>query len=218
MNRRILILLSLPGLLQACSTAADGPPLPPMLANGPVIVLQAGLGDSSDTWERLRAVLPAGATVVAPDRPGYGRAPSTAAPRDPCTIARELHDTLRRGGHKPPYLLVGHSLGGLYQYAYARLYPDEVKGLLLLEATHPRHLERVTAEAATAGRLIQVARIAMGRTMADEFDAQAHCLAAWETAAPLQIPTRVMMRADFRASSKATSSESCAACSGTGCG
>lgn len=184
--------------LQACSTSSDGPPLTAMPANGAVVVLQSGLGDTSDAWQRLRAVLPAGTVVIAPDRPGYGHAPTTSAPRDPCTIARELHETLRASGHKPPYLLVGHSLGGLYQYAYARLYPDEVKGLLLLEATHPHHLERVTAEAPASASLIKIARMAMGRTTAAEFDAQTRCLDAWEAAAPLQAPTRVMMRADFK--------------------
>ncbi|MCE4553422.1 alpha/beta fold hydrolase [Roseateles cellulosilyticus] len=183
--------------LAACSNAAERPPLPTLHPNAPTIVLQAGLGDSSDVWRQVRQQLPAGAVVVAPDRPGYGREPFAEGPRDPCTIARELHETLRRSGHPPPYLLVGHSLGGLYQYAYARLYPADVKGLLLLEATHPHHLERVTAESPSSATLIKVARMAMGRAPAAEFDAQTRCLEAWEAAPPLGVPTRVLMRADF---------------------
>lgn len=198
-RQRPVLAALLAGLgLQGCSTHGEAPPLPPAPAHGPLVVLQAGLGDSSDTWRSLRAALPPGTAVFAPDRPGYGRAPANNAPRDPCTIARELHEALRAAGHRPPYLLVGHSLGGLYQYAFARLYTTEVKGLLLLEGTHPQHLARVTAEAPASAGVIKVARLAMGRTMAAEFDAQTDCLAAWEGAPALNLPTRVLMRADFK--------------------
>ncbi len=182
--------------LRACASDV-GMPLPPMPTKAPTIVLQAGLGDSSAVWERLRAKLPSEAVVIAPDRPGYGREPAVTGPRDPCTIARELHETLRRSGHPPPYLLVGHSIGGLYQYAYARLYPAEVKGLLLLEATHPQHLARVTTGAPASAALIKLARMAMSGAQAAEFDAQTTCVEAWNAAPPLSVPTRVLMRARF---------------------
>lgn len=182
-------------LLPAC--ASDAPP--PEAATGPVVVLQAGLGDDSGVWQRVRAALQAGAlTVVAPDRPGYGRTPATSAPRDPCTIAAEQHEWLARSGLKPPYLLVGHSIGGLYQYAFARLYPDEVKGLLLLEGTNPQHLARVKEKAPASATMIRIARLAMTGASAAEFDAQARCIDAWDAAPPLQLPVRVLARRDFR--------------------
>ncbi|MBK7417536.1 MAG: alpha/beta hydrolase [Dechloromonas sp.] len=62
--------------------------------------------------------------MFAYDRPGYGSNPASNTPRDPCTIATELRDQLRSAGLPPPYVLVGHSLGGLYQYVFARLYPE----------------------------------------------------------------------------------------------
>lgn len=182
-------------LLPACASDAGLPEA----ATGPVVVLQAGLGDDSGVWQRVRAALPAGAlTLVTPDRPGYGRTPATAAPRDPCTIAAEQHELLARSGLKPPYLLVGHSIGGLYQYAFARLYPGEVKGLLLLEGTHPQHLARVNAQAPASAAMIRVARLAMGSTAGAEFDAQARCTDAWDGEPPLQAPVRVLTRRDFR--------------------
>lgn len=184
-------------LLPACASGTM-PPDPPAASGGPVVVLQAGLGDDSGVWQRVRAALPTGTvTLVAPDRPGYGRTPATAAPRDPCTIAAEQHDLLVSRGFKPPYLLVGHSIGGLYQYAFARLYPTEVKGLLLLEGTHPQHLARLNAQAPASAAMIRLARLAMGRTAGAEFDAQARCTDAWDSEPPLQVPTRVLTRRDF---------------------
>lgn len=171
----------------------------PEAGTAPVVVLQAGLGDDSGVWQRVRAALPAGAlTVVAPDRPGYGRTPATAAPRDPCTIATEQHELLARSGLKPPYLLVGHSIGGLYQYAFARLYPGEVKGLLLLEGTHPQHLAHVKDKAPAIAAMLRVVRLAMTGATAAEFDAQARCTDAWDADPPLAVPVRVLARRDFR--------------------
>lgn len=50
-------------------------------------------------------------------------------------------------GAQPPYLLVGHSLGGQYQYAYALLFPQDVAGMLLLDPTHPDHWTSLQREA-----------------------------------------------------------------------
>ena len=105
----------------------------------PAVVLQSGLGDGRTTWDRLWPLLTARHRAFALDRPGYGDSPSTTAPRDPCQVARETHAVLHEAKVPPPYLLVGHSLGGLYQFAFARLYPDETAGMRLLDPTHPAH-------------------------------------------------------------------------------
>ena len=65
--------------------------------------------------------LASGQAVFAYDRPGYAGNPASEALRDPCTVAAELRAQLRTAGLQPPYVLVGHSLGGLYQYVFARL-------------------------------------------------------------------------------------------------
>lgn len=105
----------------------------------PVVVFQAGLGDDRRTWNDILPTLAAHYTLFALDRPGAGDSPAVDSPRDPCTIAAEQRAALRSAGLASPYILVGHSLGGLYQYAYASLYPQEVAGFVLIDPTHPRN-------------------------------------------------------------------------------
>jgi pimeloyl-ACP methyl ester carboxylesterase len=62
-------------------------------------------------------------------------------PRDGQTVVEELRQVLRQKGLKPPYVLVGHSLGGLYTQLFARAYPDEVSGLVLVDAMYPRQVK-----------------------------------------------------------------------------
>lgn len=76
-------------------------------------------------------------SLFAYDRPGIGRSEATERSREGRQIVTDLHDLLQQQGHKPPYLLVGHSLGGLYMQLFARLYPSEVKGLVLVDALYP---------------------------------------------------------------------------------
>ncbi len=106
-------------------------------SSGPVVVFQSGLGDGLSPWASVIARLPPTVSAFAYDRPGYGASvPAPTGARDACTIASELRELLKSAGLKPPYLLVGHSLGGLYQYVFARLYREDVAGLLLLDPTH----------------------------------------------------------------------------------
>ena len=73
-------------------------------------------------------------SLFAYDRPGVGRSEPTDRPRDGRQIVADLRELLQQQDLKPPYLLVGHSLGGLYMQLFARLYPDEVQGLVLVDA------------------------------------------------------------------------------------
>ena len=65
-----------------------------------------------------------------------------SAPRSGAAIVADLHEVLKQTGVKPPYLLVGHSLGGLYTMLYARTYPDEIAGIVLIDSMHPEQIER----------------------------------------------------------------------------
>jgi pimeloyl-ACP methyl ester carboxylesterase len=76
-------------------------------------------------------------SVFAYDRPGIGRSEPTERPRDGRQVVADLHALLLQQGHKPPYLLVGHSLGGLYMQLFARQYANEVQGLVLVDALYP---------------------------------------------------------------------------------
>ncbi|WP_088285781.1 alpha/beta fold hydrolase [Ideonella sp. A 288] len=157
----------------------------------PVVVLQSGLGDGRTTWHTVWQQLTARHRVFALDRPGYGDSPSTTVPRDPCQVARELHAALRDAKVPPPYLLVGHSLGGLYQVAFARLYPAETAGVLLLDPTHPEHLATLQRETPKTAALLSGLRdTVFTATMRAEFDAQAQCLNTlppWPPAVPARL-------------------------------
>lgn len=100
---------------------------------GPTVVMDAGLGESSLTWWSVMPQVAQGARVCVFDRPGYGWSDPgrrSASARDQND---ELHALLHRAGVPPPYVLVGHSLGGAYAYGYAQRYPDEVAGLVLVD-------------------------------------------------------------------------------------
>jgi pimeloyl-ACP methyl ester carboxylesterase len=166
----------------------------------PTVVLQSGLGDGKESWAGILDEIARSHQVVAYDRPGYGESSPTAAPRDPCSVAREMHAMLHAAQVPPPYLLVGHSLGGLYQYAFAKLYPDEVAGLLLLDPTHPDHWQRMQIDAPSAATVLKGLRYTVfSRTARAEFDQQAVGLDAIDRSAPLHLPVRHLVRTQYQA-------------------
>jgi pimeloyl-ACP methyl ester carboxylesterase len=91
----------------------------------------------------LDAVVPGAGTVVT-----IGTMAARAAEdedeslRTGAVVVAELHETLKKVGIAPPYVLVGHSLGGLYTSLFARLYPDEIAGLVWVDAMHPEQIQR----------------------------------------------------------------------------
>jgi pimeloyl-ACP methyl ester carboxylesterase len=74
-------------------------------------------------------------TVCVYDRPGRGWSDSAASPQDGAQIATNLHTLLHRAHVPGPYLLAGHSFGGLYVMSFARQYPQEVAGMVLVDST-----------------------------------------------------------------------------------
>jgi pimeloyl-ACP methyl ester carboxylesterase len=103
----------------------------------PVVVFENGLGAKMSSWDKVFASIGEQATVFAYNRPGYGSSDPAPTPRDGAHIVAELRSLLQSKGLPPPYVLVGHSLGGLYMQLFARQYPDEVAGMVLVDATHP---------------------------------------------------------------------------------
>src|SRR5579884_714451 len=90
----------------------------------PLVVLEAGAGNGLDVWDRVQPAIAAFARVCAYDRPtlirdGIGPRASTAPP----AVVQVLHDVLRALGEPPPYVLVGHSYGGMIVRLYAATYP-----------------------------------------------------------------------------------------------
>jgi pimeloyl-ACP methyl ester carboxylesterase len=121
------------------------------------VILESGLGDTLDVWKDIQPRIAAHcARTLAYTRAGYiGSDPAEDGPRDAATIVAELRAELKKRNVKPPYVLVGHSLGGLYMQYFARNYPDDVVGLVLVDSTHwNQHMEIDTSAntAYTRGR------------------------------------------------------------------
>jgi pimeloyl-ACP methyl ester carboxylesterase len=89
----------------------------------------------------LDVVIPGASSVITAGTMVF-RATDDATPRNGAVVTAELHEILNKVGVEPPYILVGHSLGGLYVSLYARLYPDEIAGLVWVDAMHPEQIER----------------------------------------------------------------------------
>ena len=104
-------------------------------SGGPAVILEPGLGESAGEMARLIAPEVARTTtVVVYDRAGHGR--SDAEPAAGIDAARDLHVLLRRAYVPGPYVLPGHSLGGMFALSYAHRYPAEVGGIVLLDSMH----------------------------------------------------------------------------------
>ncbi len=108
---------------------------------GPVLVLISGLGDGMDTFKAVAPDLAKSATVIVYDRAGYGGSGRAAAIRDAAAADRELVGLLKASGVKGPYVIAGHSLGGLYAEYFAAHHPGEVAGLIL-EDSRPADFTR----------------------------------------------------------------------------
>jgi pimeloyl-ACP methyl ester carboxylesterase len=107
----------------------------------PPIVFENGLGGRMEWWKKVLPEISNDTTTFAYNRPGYGNSDPVATPRDGLHIVDELRALLRNKRMNSPYILVGHSLGGLYMQLYARRYPEEVSALILVDSTHPKQLD-----------------------------------------------------------------------------
>ncbi len=104
---------------------------------GPTVVLEAGMGSFSPNWHWVQQELAAGVRTVSYDRAGLGWSEPTSSPRDARTIAVELRAALRAAGLDPPFVLAGHSFGGLPVRAFAEEYRQDTASLVLVDASHP---------------------------------------------------------------------------------
>jgi len=100
------------------------------------VVFEAGLGDDWTPWDEVASEVAHHAPIFAYSRPGYGASGPATTPRDPKQIVEELRTLLASQGYAPPYVLVGHSMGGTYMELFAKSHPEEVVGAVLVD---PRH-------------------------------------------------------------------------------
>jgi pimeloyl-ACP methyl ester carboxylesterase len=106
-------------------------------AGDTTVVLIAGFNDGGENWDRIEPALSRRARVCSYARFGTGTSDPPTAPQTFATSARDLHTVLSDVGEPGPYLVVGHSYGGAQAVTFAARYPNEVDGLVLLDATPP---------------------------------------------------------------------------------
>jgi pimeloyl-ACP methyl ester carboxylesterase len=111
----------------------------------PTVILETGLGAWSSHWALIQPVVAEHTRVCSYDRAGLGWSDAGPSPRDARQIAIELHALLQTAAVPGPYVLAGHSNGGLYARMFASLYPNEVVGLVLADATPVDLFERLPA-------------------------------------------------------------------------
>jgi len=182
----MLALASIGGGYQTLGAAADANayPMPGQLidvgghrlhlrctgAGAPTVVLEPGAGEMSSNLGWVAPAVARDTRVCVYDRAGRGWSEPADSAQDGAQIATDLHTLLQRGHVPGPYVLAGHSFGGLYVLTFAARYPDEVAGMVLVDSTAPASMtnpgtlspghggssngmSRVSALVATAARL-----------------------------------------------------------------
>jgi pimeloyl-ACP methyl ester carboxylesterase len=150
----VLALASVGGAYQVLGARADAKthPMPGLLVDvggrslhlrcsgtgTPTVLLQPGAGEFSSNMGWIEPAVAQSTRVCVYDRAGRGWSEPADAPQDGLALVTDLHTLLARAHVTGPYVLAGHSFGGLYTLAFAAKYPDEVLGMVLLDSTAPK--------------------------------------------------------------------------------
>jgi pimeloyl-ACP methyl ester carboxylesterase len=102
-------------------------------SGGATVLFESGIAATNLNWFHIQEKVSRFATTASYDRGGLGWSSPCRTPRTPGNIATELHELLSGAGIKPPYILVGHSFGGLVMRRFALLYPEEVTSIVLVD-------------------------------------------------------------------------------------
>ena len=111
----------------------------------PTVLLESGFGAGSFAWGRVQPIVARATRVCAYDRAGYGFSDPGPMPRDAAAIARDLDAALRVAGVTGPYIVVGHSAGGLYASVFAARRARDVVGMVLVDSSAPYQEKRFEA-------------------------------------------------------------------------
>jgi pimeloyl-ACP methyl ester carboxylesterase len=127
--------------------------------NGPTVVLESGSGDFSFDWSLVQPGVAPFAQVCSYDRAGNAWSDPGPRPRTMRQIVYELHKALTQAGEKGPYVLVGQSIGGILVRTFARQYPKEVCGMVLVDSTHE------DTQLYLNGKIQRMRELSQGRTI-----------------------------------------------------
>jgi pimeloyl-ACP methyl ester carboxylesterase len=111
----------------------------------PTVILESGFAADSSAWSRVEPRIAGATRVCAYDRAGSGFSDPGPLPRDGAAIARDLDNGLRAAGIVWPYVLVGHSAGGLYARLFAARRRDQVVGLVFVDSSVEHQMQRMQA-------------------------------------------------------------------------
>jgi pimeloyl-ACP methyl ester carboxylesterase len=143
-------------------------------SRGPTVVLEPGAGGSAASMGLIAPAVARNSRVCVYDRAGRGWSDPAARPPDGAQIATDLHALLSRGQVPGPYVLAGHSFGGLYVRTFASRYPAEVAGLVLVDSTAARNRPVSPLKVGSYSVLMHVSslfattsRLGVGRLLAD---------------------------------------------------
>lgn len=125
----------------------------------PTVLLEAGLGDFSVHWALVQPAVAQFTRVCAYDRAGLGWSDPSPHPRTSATMVAELQTLLDKAGESAPYLLVGHSFGGIMMRRFAQQDPDSVVGLVLVDSAHEAQGDHLPALRNAAAQLRQQFRL-----------------------------------------------------------
>ena len=118
-------------------------------SSSPVVVFESGLGEELATWGDVQPAVARFARTVSYDRAGLGHSDPSPRPRTLVAMAADLHSLLHAAKITPPYILVGHSLGGTLVQVFAHSYPTEVARLVLVDPESRSLLDRLRSRMTT---------------------------------------------------------------------
>jgi alpha-beta hydrolase superfamily lysophospholipase len=128
-------------------------------SGSPTVILEPGAGGISSDLAWITPAVAGETRVCVYDRAGRGWSEPAGSRQDGAQVANDLHTLLQRGSVPGPYVMAGHSFGGLYVLTFAARYPDEVAGMVLVDSTEPGSAARAATSPDNVGSYDIVSRV-----------------------------------------------------------
>ncbi|HTB13973.1 MAG TPA: alpha/beta hydrolase [Bryobacteraceae bacterium] len=107
------------------------------------VILLAGGGRTAADWSKTQPSISTFTRVCSYDRAGLGQSDKPATPQTTAEIVTDLHALLKAAGEKPPYVLAGHSIAGIYARRFSDAFPNEVAAFLFVDSSHEEQFLRL---------------------------------------------------------------------------